>query len=901
MNLQAGKIEFIEHHKPALRSGDYLVKTTQKVAVKKEEKYHLETNRNFSVGGPRFQLAPQDIFAVFPPPASTGEHTHVLPHVILNRSTLPWEREIWKDSAVGPAGAGASASWLALLVFHHDELNDGRLSEPRTLKLDELEKEVGFPKFKRETLQHPDDPVTVINVKRELLEKILPRPAELDFLSHVRQRKTLSVNVDIAYLDPLVKLPAKESRELKTVFGDKLDAFLNDLRKHGIRLSPNSTARCPKNEAASSGEKTKYVLTDGATEREYMAREDHDGTIPVLNVFTNDAEVAVVVANRLPQAQGNTIVHLVSLEDRFTADGHFAGLESGNAPVPLVTLKSWSFNCTSPLHTFGELSKKLDRSLFRLPAPPNTGNNGNNPGAPLLDQGYVPLHHYPRRGDKTLSWYHGPFLPQRNMDRLFGLRRIDSIDEELNKAMKEDCADHGWLQGNHGKRYWIDRDALHHERFAAYEAMPYFGCDLQAADQLLRLNFRNDVFDVSYAAAWKLGRLLALENQAFSVPLTIWKRDNALRVHRQRQFEAAPHLHVEDHPHLHASLPPPPPEVSGWLDRLNLLEGVPFNYLVPDARLLPPESIRFFEVDPLWMDCLLDGAFSLGRAIEADAKLDFLHIVADNRYPRMTGVLIRSEVVEGWPGLIADAWLKIVNQPGVETALDNVNSGTNFDILRKEWAAHGLPLPRVHILKSADGRTWNLADIDDCPHYIDTVLEGAGGSDPQVCLMVPDRDRQYHYTVEKDGATGELFLKLPVLRRVRLGENVLLLLFQGGFERVDLHLEPETLHFGLKQENSGGFSKDLKGENGRELEGVNLPVEGEAFWRDRNLGVLEITKLAWGMKDKLSKVEKPNQQSALTPDTISSSGNGREFTAAQFALQMIEGNELIRFLVCQGT
>src|SRR5215510_8826817 len=50
-----------------------------------------------------------------------------------------------------------------------------------------------------------------------------------------------------------------------------------------------------------------------------------------------------------------------------------------------------------------------------------------------------------------------------------------------------------------------------------------------------------------------------------------------------------------------------------WLSRLMLLYGVPINYLVPDERMLPPESIRFFYLDMNWVDALIDGAFSIGR------------------------------------------------------------------------------------------------------------------------------------------------------------------------------------------------------------------------------------------------------------------------------------------------
>jgi hypothetical protein len=40
---------------------------------------------------------------------------------------------------------------------------------------------------------------------------------------------------------------------------------------------------------------------------------------------------------------------------------------------------------------------------------------------------------------------------------------------------------------------------------------------------------------------------------------------------------------------------------------------VPFDYLVPDARLLPDESIRFFFIDRSWTDRLVDGAIAVGK------------------------------------------------------------------------------------------------------------------------------------------------------------------------------------------------------------------------------------------------------------------------------------------------
>ena len=63
-----------------------------------------------------------------------------------------------------------------------------------------------------------------------------------------------------------------------------------------------------------------------------------------------------------------------------------------------------------------------------------------------------------------------------------------------------------------------------------------------------------------------------------------------------------------------------------FLARLRLLHGVPFTYLVPDAELLPIESIRFFYIDRAWTDALVQGALSVGTVTTADrAQLEALY------------------------------------------------------------------------------------------------------------------------------------------------------------------------------------------------------------------------------------------------------------------------------------
>jgi len=110
---------------------------------------------------------------------------------------------------------------------------------------------------------------------------------------------------------------------------------------------------------------------------------------------------------------------------------------------------------------------------------------------------------------------------------------------------------------------------------------------------------------------------------------------------------------------------------------LRLLRGIPLAHLVPDPALLPPESIRFFHVDPTWVDRLVDGAMSVAGVGTSDltfaaAALKLVrdgldHMVeqiAEDQDPDvpwragadpMTGMLVRSELVRRWPELVVRA------------------------------------------------------------------------------------------------------------------------------------------------------------------------------------------------------------------------------------------------------
>ena len=124
-----------------------------------------------------------------------------------------------------------------------------------------------------------------------------------------------------------------------------------------------------------------------------------------------------------------------------------------------------------------------------------------------------------------------------------------------------------------------------------------------------------------------------------------------------------------------------PLAVRDWLARLRLLEGVPFNTIVADSELLPKESIRFFYLDRAWTDALVQGALSVGTVNSGDrAQLQTLYpairdeIDAQERLVRLpgsealqlgqaaqiTGMLLRSRAVSGWPALQVRAYRREV-------------------------------------------------------------------------------------------------------------------------------------------------------------------------------------------------------------------------------------------------
>jgi hypothetical protein len=319
-------------------------------------------------------------------------------------------------------------------------------------------------------------------------------------------------------------------------------------------------------------------------------------------------QLATILSNRLPEPNGVSTAYLVSIEGRYQ-DGDAGSFDFDNAGdedlIRLVTLASWSFGCIDPDQSFTQLLMKLNNE----PSTPRLPSSSNQAANNFLAQSYIPLPHALREGSKTVSWYRGPLISGAQPDT--------------------------------------------------------FELPVRAADELLRYDASTGLFDSSYAAAWQLGRMLTLQNQRLAIELFNWKRENAQNLKQLQQQIINPPF--RSYRQVQQETTAPPEAIADWFYNLEILRGIPFNYLMPDERLLPAESIRFFWVDSVWVDCLQDGAFSVGRVTPSDVQQDGnmrsgRALLSGER--TITGCILRSQVVSGWPDLLVDAYDTVVDDLG---------------------------------------------------------------------------------------------------------------------------------------------------------------------------------------------------------------------------------------------
>lgn len=893
-------LEFIENHVPSLKTGVYEFSGRQTLVAPglpgDSTTYQVDfPATKVAVEGEQYELKPSEVVLTFPPKNSLGNYSNVLPHIGLKRNTLPWERVIAESSDEATKNRLEKTPWLALLVLNEDELVKADGSSPASAA-EQLEAEHGttisFSQLKKQPSNIPNWPpepglnqsveesIHVIYVKTETAKQIVPvDDAELRHLAHARQSRIgITLNKSISG-----KLLATISNvQLEVIHEEIIEATGNDKKitidsgplapgVYTVDITQNSTSVFSKSIAINADDKV-------------------------------GEDVAIVVANRLPKPGVKSVVHLVSLEGRYNTDTPctFAfPTDEKVKTIPFVSLKSWSFSSLSNKQNFKNILLHLNHAfLFGINLSTEMKEEFSQlstPSAPIPSllqsaflEGKAPLEGDAKVIDKAakvlIDKDHTYYIGQKNKLYNAGGRFIKQLGDisgltpkELStqipkQALHSSTAKfveptksgiHLWIE-NKRRTYFVSQDnaaagrllvhllplddsptlrlpvrpgdssdttvaAANHYLEMGYTPLPHHFREgsksvswyrgplipgksskvipqelfpLKASDELLRYHSDYGMFDVSYAAAWELGRLMALKSKRISMDLYKWKRSHKQQIKAMEQKQLHPHLPFHEHS---TEIPSMSEQTEEWLGNLSLLKGIPFNYLVPDEKMLPKESIRFFFIDQSWIQCLMDGALSIGRLNIIQEKV--LHqqklLNTADTTQEWSGFFLRSSVVSGWPNLQINAY--------------------DYEFPSGE--------------KTQDAENQNI------PSKVDAR------------------------------ATA-----LPSIRMERLSDDLLFCLFQGDIKVVDVHEKPETIHFGFSENADGSYYKIPFMSDGKES-GLSVNLGTKIF----NSDTRRITMDALFQNFKTQS----STELGFKKDT---------FTAAQFALTLIEGVSRVRFI-----
>jgi hypothetical protein len=366
----------------------------------------LSRERFFEVDAPRFALGPKEVAGVFPPRNARGAFHAAVPHVVLGRRTLPWERTLGAPLvAPPPPPAGdpgppvGPVPWLALLLFEESECT----------VLPALPLEQVVPAGAAARLGAPAGvQCDAVEASLATIRQLMPSREELQLLTHVRW-----VNVD--------------DRELSA--GDS-DGWFAVVMSNRLPEPGHAYRAC------------------------LVSVEERTDLVPEVAPPVAEGLATVFVEPQRPR-RGVAASLLAAAPDRAVLAPAF--------PTPstarLVLLHHWRFECAGG-GTFRQLVQALDVAMF--------GTVRAADGPQVADTGHLPLELHDRVGGTQTVWYRGPLAAHP-----------------------------------------LSRDTLG----------PY-----HAADQARRVSPESGAEDVSYAAAFEVGRLLAAADGRLAQELLRWRR-----------------------------------------------------------------------------------------------------------------------------------------------------------------------------------------------------------------------------------------------------------------------------------------------------------------------------------------------------------------------------------------
>ena len=515
--LIAKKASFIQHSLPGLDPGRYRITIQQTLATPEGTDITAgglpPLTRTFGVAGPRFALSQNAVHSVFPPANSVGEFSDSFAHVVLESEKLPWLRSPYGPLDEPPPGVrsytndkGVEVSydedrpaWLGVLLVSPSDLDQ---QDPSRLVVQGTVLDLIPGSLTSATASGTPVagglPANAYSVFSYLLEPAYAEDAAKPVDPGVGQATTDAVR----YLD----VPWALFNAIAPSLDDlKMMAHVRAVRMDSKPMTPHETVDPER----------RYALVIG-------------------NRLPESLPAAPPGNGQEPQpAAGANVAFLVSFESlEYALRGHAAGsyydaqiATRADGVVRLVVLYEWRFTSQSDTSfEFETLLKSLNGRdgsadnaaadladpMLRMPSPPVFAGGDERQAIvqQMLESGYTPHRHVTRVASAaspepvaTVSWYRGPLIPFDAFVPAVAFVSTSGPD--------------------------------------AGEPLIF------AADQLLRFDPNAGMYDVSYAAAWQLGQLLALDDKEFSVALSRWKHQAALQLRSIGEREGLESLYVD--------------------------------------------------------------------------------------------------------------------------------------------------------------------------------------------------------------------------------------------------------------------------------------------------------------------------------------------------------------------
>jgi hypothetical protein len=658
-DLASGTLRFIENVLPSLEAGDYQINATHSVEIATHSveigtKRSFSSTQRFSVQAPRFRLDARDIHSLSPANNSAGKYDTQLPHIVFNKRTLPWEHELQNQKGL---------PWLALLILDEGDIvppDQDKQHTPNLGMMSTLEKAVnlatspqsdhttatasedGNSQLWKPTItslsvgQNANDPVEVIQIKRDSLLNILPSQDEMRLLAHVRQ-------------------VSMEHREMLPL-------------DHTGWFSVLVANRFPCNPQTPTVQYAHVVSLEGLAD-----------FISLNNNFSTTDSALVI---QLVSLYSWSFTCLPDHGESFSSFMHNlagAGMNTNGDKLWLrLPLQSPS---SSELDTQGVEIYDLLRSGY-IPLPYQDGNGKatlcwyRGPAIPIKEAPFtraIDAQNFNTAEDAmmlqsqsglcdltySIAWQTGRLMALSN--RAFSINLMD-WRKRINHLLwlLANLDDHNLLETMGQKLLVSMQNTLVSDTFISY-LLTEFKTELansqaDAKDStpppIMQPSSTDPQNSNSQSPADQLQELL--QKQEVSEILYDMENRDAL-------------------------------QICEFLARCSLLYDVPFERIVPDPNMLPAESIRFFYLDQAWLDSMMDGALSIGiqstkNRLHTDNSRSLFRSIVDKLVRQyrnqllnqqvapeatsdaiISGFLLRSEVLTQFPGLQIKAYQSMKN------------------------------------------------------------------------------------------------------------------------------------------------------------------------------------------------------------------------------------------------